>query len=376
MRDSKFITDYFINFEENKCFKAGINQNLSSSIKKCVCNSNYIGEYCSIPKILENATIEGAPVPISSYTLRSKPRRVISSLPFNHEFELLEARLNDLNDVVDVFIIQESNFTNSGGRNELKLKKFLDEGKFRDKVIYLERTDPPSRGFIDGEYADGEMRRHLSQEGLKRLSEVKLDDLFIYNDSDEIPKADILLFLKLHDGFPHQIALNLIWSLYGFFWQVTPGKPRYDTAIMTIQFFRDFHQYDASRIRSDLYTKADAFAKYKEMNEDVLPLHIPRSGWHCSWCFSPEGIRKKLLDAPNSDFPRYGDYPGKTEPKYIERLIKYGLYFDLSPIGSGQMVNMTTDPEFAPPYILQNKELFRNLLVNPYTNVELPRVKR
>ena len=44
------------------------------------------------------------------------------------------------------------------------------------------------------------MRRHLGREGLRRLTEVRLDDLFIYNDSDEIPRAELLLFLKLHDG--------------------------------------------------------------------------------------------------------------------------------------------------------------------------------
>ena len=53
----------------------------------------------------------------------------------------------------------------------------------------------------DGELADADMRRHLGREGLRRLTEVRLDDLYIYNDSDEIPRAELLLFLKLHDGY-------------------------------------------------------------------------------------------------------------------------------------------------------------------------------
>ena len=52
----------------------------------------------------------------------------------------------------------------------------------------------------NGELADADMRRHLGREGLRRLTEVRLDDLYIYNDSDEIPRAELLLFLKLHDG--------------------------------------------------------------------------------------------------------------------------------------------------------------------------------
>ena len=114
--------------------------------------------------------------------------------------------------------------------------------------------------------------------------------------------------------------------------------------------------------------------KYKELNETIGPLNIPRGGWHCSWCFNPSGIRKKLLDAPYSDFPRFGDYPGKTEEKYIERLIKYGLYFDGNQLRTDGEMNATIDEEFAPPYILSHAEQFHHLLVNPYKNVELPRV--
>ena len=113
--------------------------------------------------------------------------------------------------------------------------------------------------------------------------------------------------------------------------------------------------------------------KYKGLKEPVGPLNIPRGGWHCSWCFTPEGIRKKLLDAPFSDFPRFGDYPGKTEPRYIERLIKHGLYFDGNPLRQNGEINATIDEEFAPPYILEHDQQYLHLLVNPYKNIELER---
>jgi hypothetical protein len=45
-----------------------------------------------------------------------------------------------------------------------------------------------------------------------------------------------------------------------------------------------------------------------------------------SWCFSPDGIQKKLLDAPKSDYPRYGDDPAKTQVAYIKRLIQHGKH--------------------------------------------------
>ena len=223
------------------------------------------------------------------------------------------------------------------------------------------------------------MRRQLSVEGLKMLTDVRLDDLFIYTDSDEIQKPEILTFLKLYDGIPHVVSFNYTWSIYGFFWQVDPNvhgvAKTFEKSAVTVQFFRDFYQYDASHIRSDDYkTDNKMVGKYISRNESIGPLDIQGGGWHCSWCFRPEGIQRKLLDAPNSDFPRYGDYPGKTETKYIKRLIKYGLYFDMSHLRNDTGVNETTDADFAPPFVLKNRLQFQYLLENPYKNVDLPKV--
>lgn len=116
---------------------------------QCVCLPRYTGRSCSVPRLLETATIGGLRANLSSFTVRSRPRRIISALPFNHEFGLLEARLHDLHTVVDVFIIQESNFTNSGSENKLRLKQRLEQGgwQFRDKIVFIERTQPPPGGF-------------------------------------------------------------------------------------------------------------------------------------------------------------------------------------------------------------------------------------
>ena len=89
---------------------------------------------------------------------------------------------------------------------------------------------------------------------------------------------------------------------------------------------------------------------------------------------SLQGIHKKLVDAPFSDWPRFGDYPGKTEPKFIKRLIQNGLYFDRRPIRTGGEVNVTSDPDYAPPYVLSNQDHYGYLLHNPYRNIDLTRV--
>ena len=91
---------------------------------------------------------------MSRFKLRTKPRRIIIAFPFNHEFDILEARVHDLAEVADVFIIQESNFTNSGKSKPLTLKDRLENSwlwEFHKKIVYLSRTSEPAGGFRFGQ---------------------------------------------------------------------------------------------------------------------------------------------------------------------------------------------------------------------------------
>ena len=95
------------------------------------------------------------------------------------------------------------------------------------------------------------------------------------------------------------------------------------------------------------------------------------SGWHCSWCFKAEGILKKMQDAPRSDYPRWGDFPGIANITFIQGAIRDGLFFDRSPIRGKwkkrqREVSQDLDPQFAPQFVIDNKDKFGYLLENPY----------
>ena len=78
-------------------------------------------------------------------------------------------------DVVDVFLVQESNFTNSGKERALGLLKKVKGGwleDYQEKLVYLQRTEMPPGGFEDGKEADADMRRQLSWRGLERLENI------------------------------------------------------------------------------------------------------------------------------------------------------------------------------------------------------------
>ena len=84
------------------------------------------------------------------------------------------------------------------------------------------------------------------------------------------------------------------------------------------------------------------------------------AGHHCSWCYSPDGIRTKLLSAQRADKPRWGDQPEKLQLPYISGLIKTGKWFDGSkPLGK---IGQSMEPDYAPDFVLKNPQKFKELL--------------
>jgi beta-1,4-mannosyl-glycoprotein beta-1,4-N-acetylglucosaminyltransferase len=384
----------------NTCYTKGTDlpASLDHQLGGCVCIKEFKGQDCGIPSRIWNSApsslIKAASLEKLNVTYRwdevirrrkHGQRRLIHALPVNLEVDLFEARIVSLYDVVDVFLIGESNMTNSGGTRELTFLNMLKSGwlrPYQDKIVYVFRGTPPPSGFDDGAAADAYMRSHLTMEGLNQLVGVSNDDLFMYTDGDELPRPDLLQFLKLYDGWPQPVAFKYTWSIFGFFWQVDePLLGSYSNPIptvVTVGVLRDVYHTDSSLLRKAFYyDNTEAIKKateHRQRGEVIDQLSILDAGWHCSWCFPPAGIRAKLLDAPNSDYPRYGDDRAKSSVAYIKRLIKNGIYFNLVRLRKkGDEMSPARNPDFAPPFIQSHPERYAHLLRNPYSNVSLGR---
>lgn len=82
---------------------------------KCVCRPGWHGPYCGVPTMVYHSNL-----PTKERLIpRETPRRVINAININHEFDLLHARLHELADAVDLFLICESNFTAFGDKRPL-----------------------------------------------------------------------------------------------------------------------------------------------------------------------------------------------------------------------------------------------------------------
>ncbi|KAM9314195.1 beta-1,4-mannosyl-glycoprotein 4-beta-N-acetylglucosaminyltransferase [Pholidichthys leucotaenia] len=336
---------------------------------KCVCRPGWHGPYCGVPTMVYHSNLPTK----ERLTPRETPRRVINAINVNHEFDLLHARFHELDEAVDLFLVCESNYTAYGEKRPLSFLRLLLNGTYdyiRHKILYVFLDHFPDGGRQDGWIADDYLRTFLTRNGMSRVIGARSDDVFVINDADEIPAHEGLLFLKLFDGWTEPFAIHMRKSLYGFFWkqfgslEVVSG--------CTLGMLRDVYDGDGIKLRRREYYTLPGFRKYENDTGHILvqwsvgsPFHF--AGWHCSWCFTPEGIYFKLVSAQNGDFPRWGDYEDKRDLNYIRELIRTGGWFD----GSVQEYPPVDPKEhmYAPKYMLEHYNRYHYLLENPYSKL-------
>jgi len=109
---------------------------------------------------------------------------------FFNELELLELRLNELDGVVDRFVLVESTTTFSGRPKELIFSKNRERFKaFADKIIHVVVDDMPAG---DGP-KDHWKREHFQRNAIARgLANCRPDDIILISDVDEIPHPETL----------------------------------------------------------------------------------------------------------------------------------------------------------------------------------------
>lgn len=171
LTDEEDSQSYFMLAEDGRtnCFKAGT-VNVTNST--CQCRPGYYGTDCGIPQVV---WLSGCPSlnKCSGIKARTKPRRLIHGLNVNHELEFFEMRLEEVGDVVDVFIVAESNLTAGGDPSPLYLLPELQKGfmsSFQHKILHVFIDQFPAQGLTDGWFADTFIRDHMGREGLKRIS--------------------------------------------------------------------------------------------------------------------------------------------------------------------------------------------------------------
>lgn len=274
---------------------------------------------------------------------------------FFNEFDLLELRLNIMNDIVDKFVIVEATRTFSKKPKELNYQLYKNRYKdFHDKIIHVVVDKYPTffskfRKVNSWDY-DINQRNHL----INGLSGCSSEDVIIISDIDEIPRPEKVIEYKDTSGikiFEQRLFyyyLNCINTYSDISAPISGSKNSVN--INDISYWRGtamFHFKDIDRPIYDMYMQRN----YAEKNGHTI---IKEAGWHFSYLGGVNNIINKIKSASHVEFDT--DY--FNDPVRIEKVLNQGIdLFDRNIKYS--FVNID---ETYPKFLLQNIEKFKHLI--------------
>ena len=287
---------------------------------------------------------------------------------FFDEEQILDLRLNVLNETVDFFVIVESIYNHRGEKRELIFDK-NKFSKFKNKIIYIIHDEIPKqvetvnqndsegeknrKHIMNAVYRENSQRNYISQ-GIK---EAEKNDIILISDVDEIPKfeniniREITNKIIMFKQYMFHYKYNLV--LPNFKWTGTKAVRKKN--LISPQWLRNTKDRNYPIYRIDTF-----FSKKKYNNIKI----IEDGGWHFSNIKTPKMLNHKFRSyLHHIEFDK-----AKINENDIQKLINnkqavYNLAVDQrgSKVGNGAILE-NFDNKKLPLYIRNNVEKYRDWL--------------
>jgi len=270
--------------------------------------------------------------------------KVYDCFMFNNEIELLNIRLNILDQYVDHFVIIESAETHSGIKKKLTfdIEKFP---KFKNKIIYgvIEKFPKKFSSWEKENY-----QRNFISHFLNKADD---DDFIIISDLDEIPNLENINLQNLNEKI-------IIFQQRLFFYKLNFGElsPSWHGSrcvrkknLKNPQWLRNLKTYKKYKFfRLDkIY-----FSTTYEHNFKV----IENGGWHFTWLGDIKFIKNKLKSFAHTELNKLEI----NNDEFINNCIK-----NMKPIEQKQELELrklSLNKDFMPEYILKNLEKYKHMI--------------
>ncbi len=292
--------------------------------------------------------------------------KIFDCFMFFDEDQVLDLRLNILNESVDYFVIVESIYNHKGEKRELLFDRKKYE-KFQEKIIYLVYDQIPNKvqeininediKTQDNKYIMNALYRENSQrdfiyQGLKNASN---EDLILISDVDEIPKLNdqdiknlgnqILVFKQ--DMFYYKFNLYIP----NFKWTGTKAVKKKN--LLSPQWLRNVKDRKYPFYRLDTL-----FSKKKYKNLKI----INDGGWHFSNMKSPELIEHKLKSyLHHREFDLVSLSIEEINSLMKKKQAIYDLRVDqrVNKVGNG-VILQNFDTNKLPEYLIKNLDKYKS----------------
>jgi beta-1,4-mannosyl-glycoprotein beta-1,4-N-acetylglucosaminyltransferase len=264
---------------------------------------------------------------------------------FFNELDLLEIRLNILNEVVDRFVIVEATRTFSNRPKPLYFE--LNKARFEDfapKIIHLIVDDYPE---FETAWTYENYQRNCIGRCLRHCKE---DDIILISDLDEIPNPTTILE---HQHEPEITAFEQLWCLYYLNHLFVPKPVWIGTKMLPYHLFKN----SLDHVRCNLEklnqgTTATKIRLYKKSRR------LQNGGWHFSYLGGVESIREKIQSYAHQE----RNYEEFTNLQNIAKRMQQAFT-------SHRLLGVELDETF-PAFLRNNRERYAHL-VGPVTPKEI-----
>ena len=251
---------------------------------------------------------------------------IFDCFPFFNELDLLEIRLNELSDIVDVFVLSEATLTFTGKEKPLYYLENRDRFyKFADRIHHI----------VINTYDDVDisnpwsMDRKQKQMGVNFLQEsfgLNEYDIVILSDCDEIPKAESIKKALTQDW--DRMAIQM--SIFYYYMNCICTSKRWTFP----QIIRPEKEIQLSKIRGKRFRKK-----------------LSNGGWHFSYLMD---IKQKLDSFAHSEF----NEPPYNQSDWIKKKKEAGKdLFDRN-----LKFEFLTDLDYLPEYVKSNMQKFKKYI--------------
>lgn len=268
---------------------------------------------------------------------------------FYNELDLLEIRLNVLNDVVDKFVLVEGVLTFDGKPKPLFYQENIDRfAKFRDKIIPVTLENFPRFNWrklrLAGRWDRDNYSHNAVLYGLKGCAD---NDTIIFSDVDEIPRPE-----KVREYIGTPKIKTFYQELYYYYLDyLTIDHPEPNAFY---QGYKPWHGPVMGDYR--LFKKSALDQRTFRSRKDDQHIQVMDGGWHYSFMGGTEMVLDKLRAYVHTEY-----MDGDTLKKdWVEDQIRAGK--DVFKRESMKFQRIQLEDR-APRYVVENQEKYRHLIL-------------
>jgi len=250
---------------------------------------------------------------------------------FFKEFDVLDIRLHELDEVVDRFVLIEGTHTFSGRPKPLHFAENRHRaGAFSDRIIHIVVDD------LETLSDPWEREHHQRNSILRGLTECSPNDVVLISDVDEIPASE-----KIAQHADYEGVTVFFPRLYYYFLNCQANTTYGGTCMLPYRLLNE-HALSPQDVRLG--------------HIGELPYQVEKDcGWHFSYCGSAKSIHEKIAAYSHQEY----NFPQYTNLRHILDCMAAGRdLFNRSDINF-QFVPLN---DSYPRYVLDHRSRFADLI--------------